>query len=50
MTLVASNISANIASLQDEIEELRRSAKHDLSDCANLRSVSANSRERIAPE
>jgi len=48
MPPLASNIRANIASLQAEIKELRRSAKRDLSDSANLRSVSADLRERIA--
>jgi phage shock protein A len=48
MTPLASSIRADIASLQDEIKKLRRSAKRDLSDSANLRSVSADLRERIA--
>jgi hypothetical protein len=48
MTPLASDIRANIASLQGEIKELRKSAKRDLSDSANLRSVSADLRERIA--
>lgn len=48
MTSLASDIRANITSLQDEINELRKSAKRDLSDSATLRSVSADLRERIA--
>ena len=48
MTPLASSIRANIASLQDDLKELRRSAKRDLSDSANLRSVGADLRERIA--
>jgi hypothetical protein len=48
MTPLASDIRANIASLQQEIQKLRKSAKQDLSDSANLRAVSAELRMCVA--
>jgi hypothetical protein len=48
MSPLASDIRANIASLQQEIQQLRKSAKRDLGDSANLRKVSGELRMCIA--
>jgi hypothetical protein len=48
MDAIASEIRTNIASLQDEIKELRKSAKKDLGDCATVRTISAELRTRIS--
>jgi hypothetical protein len=48
MGTLASEIRTNIASLQEEIQELRKSAKKDLSYSANIRLVSIELRTRIS--